>query len=169
MISNLSSIFVKHDIIEEDDTEIYDYGVFVIVFNLLSISAIILLGVLFKRTVFTLLFLLFYLPNRMIIGGYHCKKPTSCFLTFTSSYSIILILSYILPFNNAMYTMGIILYLLLLRSYFKSSQSFYKSLIVILAASLLITYFYSDARESFVYANMLNFILYYISKYFVSK
>ena len=168
MINNLSSIFVKQGIIEEDDKEIYDYGIFVIVFNLLSISTIVLLGMLFKRTIFTLSFLLFYLPNRMIIGGYHCKTPTSCFLTFTASYCMILILSCINLSNNYLYVTSILIYFLLLMLYFRQSRAFIKSLFIILVVSLLITYFYDIAKESFIYATVLNFILYCKGNYLTS-
>ena len=165
MINNLSSIFIKHGIIEEDDKEIYDYGLFVVVFNLLSITSIVLLGMIFKRTLFTFYFLLFYLPNRMIIGGYHCKTPLSCFLTFTLSYSIILILSYIVVSYENLYIASVIIYLLLLLLFFKRSKSFIKSLITIFVVSLLFTCFCDIAKESFVYATMINFILYFIANH----
>lgn len=86
-----SSILLKNNIIKEDDIEVYDYAMFVIIFNLLTLVTLICIGILFNQLSFTIMFLLFYLPNRIFIGGYHCKTPLTCYLTFTSIYLVILI------------------------------------------------------------------------------
>lgn len=164
MIQKLSSTFVKNGIIVEDDIEIYEYGIFVVLFNLISIGAIILLGFLFNQLSFTLKFLFFYLSNRMIIGGYHCKTPHKCFITFTISYILLLISTRFVSYSDYLYITSILLYVIMLRLYFINSKSFKIFLCTSFVCFILISYFITGMRLSFIYANIFNFIL-VISEY----
>lgn len=162
MIHRLANVFLKNHIIDKDDLEIYEYGIFVVLFNLLSIGAIIVLGILFNRLSFTLEFLLFYIPNRIIIGGYHCKTPQRCFITFISSYAFILLCSYIIPYSDILYMVSILLYIILLTLYFNNKKSFIYILLSIFLLFIILTMNIIILRDSFIYATILNFILYTI-------
>lgn len=163
MISKLTNIFINNHIIDKEDVEIYEYGIFVVLFNLLSIGAIIVLGILFNRLSFTLEFLLFYIPNRMIIGGYHCKTPQRCFITFTSSYIIILISTYIIPYTDILYLISILLYIFLLIMHFKTQKSFKIFLTLCFIIFIILTMNIMTLRQAFIYAIVLNTILYEVN------
>lgn len=163
MISKLTNIFINNHIIDKEDVEIYEYGIFVVLFNLLSIGAIIVLGILFNRLSFTLEFLLFYIPNRMIIGGYHCKTPQRCFITFTSSYIIILFCSYIIPYTDILYLISILLYIFLLIMHFKTQKSFKIFLTLCFIIFIILTMNIMTLRQAFIYAIVLNTILYEVN------
>lgn len=163
MISKLTNIFINNHIIDKEDAEIYEYGIFVVLFNLLSIGAIIVLGILFNRLSFTLEFLLFYIPNRMIIGGYHCKTPQRCFITFTSSYIIILISTYIIPYSNILYLISILLYIFLLIMHFKTQKSFKIFFTLCFIIFIILTMNIMTLRQAFIYAIVLNTILYEVN------
>ena len=50
MINNIVNIFIKNNIINKDDADIYRYGLFVILYNGFLIIDILLLGTIFNST-----------------------------------------------------------------------------------------------------------------------
>lgn len=88
MNNKLISYLTNQQIIDYNETDIYDYAVFVIGFNLICFSAFLIIGKLFDELLNSIIILLFFVPLRMLIGGYHCKTAKMCFfcscLMFTS-------------------------------------------------------------------------------------
>lgn len=62
------------------------YGLEVVGFNLLSILTILCIGVLSKQIMFSILFLISFIPMRLVIGGYHCKSIINCEISFSILY-----------------------------------------------------------------------------------
>lgn len=90
----ISNILLKNGIITEDDKDVYDYGSFVFIFNLLIILTALAIAFLLKEMKFMIFFLLFFIPLRMFVAGYHRKTPQSCFVV-----SELFILTIILMFK----------------------------------------------------------------------
>lgn len=150
----------KNDI----DEDIYEYGVFVIKFNLLCIMTIIAMGYIFDQTVFTFYFLIFYVPIRVLLGGYHCKKPVSCYLTFNFIFLIILILNCLNIYNKIISVIGILLYLFaishnIVKKNFEKSNFF----LYTISAIFIIMFFLSNCTIYIAYALLLNALLYILN------
>lgn len=62
----MTNYLIKNNIITKDNQEIYDYGIFVLL-------SIILQGILLNNVIYSMYFLLFFVPIRVLLGGYHCK------------------------------------------------------------------------------------------------
>ena len=67
---------------EENKTNIYCYGLQIILNTLISFCAIIGLGILLREPVYALFYLLAYCSIRLWAGGYHAASNTKCILMF---------------------------------------------------------------------------------------
>lgn len=157
------NLLLKEHLINQDDIEIYKYSLFVISFNFICIFSLIFWGCLFNLLNFTLLFILYYLPIRIYIGGFHCKTPLKCFLLFNSSYIVILISYFFLnSYFNQKY--ALIISLILFFTYFllKSKSDKSKFLFIIIIIELLFLNLFPNSLDSYCYATTLNIILFII-------
>lgn len=88
--------FASNRIIEEEDRDIYAFGVrqgLLLILNVLSTLAVgLILGMLLE----SLLFLLFFMPLRCYAGGFHAKTPLRCYL-----YSLLLVMVSLLAVRQA--------------------------------------------------------------------
>lgn len=80
MISNIINLFIKKNIIKRSDRDIYEYGLFVIIFNSSVIISFLFLSFLLHHLDFFYLFILFWTPYRILIGGAHCSTPFRCLI-----------------------------------------------------------------------------------------
>lgn len=90
--------------ISSDTKDSYKYGIDVLIVNIIPIIIILSLSYCVNRTSFGILFLLSFIPIRVNIGGYHCKKITTCTLSFTILYVLVLWLG----FSNIFYILKVI-------------------------------------------------------------
>ena len=67
MISNIINLFIKKNIIKHSDRDIYEYGLFVIIFNSSVIISFLFLSFLLHHIDFFYLFILFWTPYRILI------------------------------------------------------------------------------------------------------
>lgn len=91
----ITNQLVHLNIIKSDDKDIYEYGLFVIIFNSIIILSYILIGVILNQLIYSILFIIFYSPCRIAIGGAHCSTPKRCFL-ISNIYFLIRLLLYLL-------------------------------------------------------------------------
>lgn len=96
-MDKLGIFLVKQNIIKEDDREICDYGLFVILFNGLTMITTLILGTWLISWHFALYFLLFFLPIRMLFGGGHCQTPQKCFVFTHIDLVVVFIIAIFLP------------------------------------------------------------------------
>ena len=82
----IANYLIKKNIILDGDKEIYVYGLFVILYNSFLVLDILLLGLLFNQLEFSTLFLLFWTPYRILVGGSHCSTPFRCWFFFNFYY-----------------------------------------------------------------------------------
>lgn len=92
----VADFYVKRDIIETGDKEIYQYGVFLILNEVFTFLLIFILSILMKKFRFALEFLIPFCVTRIFCGGFHAKKVFICRFTMISTFLFIVALSYIL-------------------------------------------------------------------------
>ena len=88
MIDKLSEsaavYFLKNDIIEEKDTDVYIYGLKLIISSLLGVSIILFSGIILERFMDSIIFLICFMLLRQYSGGYHANSYFKCNLYFIS-------------------------------------------------------------------------------------
>ena len=73
---------VRNGYIKEKERASYQYGMDVLILNLIPIFIILVISVVTRNIKFGVIFLLFFIPVRINIGGYHCKKISNCTFLF---------------------------------------------------------------------------------------
>ena len=91
--NKITNFLINKNIISINDRDIYNYGLFVILYNTFLLINIIIIGFIFNKFVFSLLFLLFWTPYRIFVGGSHCSTPLRCWLFFDLYFLISILLS----------------------------------------------------------------------------
>lgn len=76
--NGLHRLVEKH--FPNEDTEIMEYGLYVLIGKMIFTAVIVLIGVLLGELVSILLFTLFYTPLRSFAGGIHAKTQFRCFI-----------------------------------------------------------------------------------------
>lgn len=82
MISKLARIVVKNFIcsgkIKENEQELYEYGIFILLSNILFISVTVVLGSIFRLLPQSLIFFVTFIVIRQYAGGYHASTELQC-------------------------------------------------------------------------------------------
>lgn len=92
----LIQMLKREDVISENDTDVYAYGLFQFLMMCLNVGTTILVGVLLKAFIPCALLNFSYIPLRISAGGFHAKTPFRCYLYSTAIIiSLLLILKYI--------------------------------------------------------------------------
>ena len=96
MLKRLSNKITKKlvdiNVIEEADSELYEYGFWqggVLFFNFLTV---VLLGILFNMLLESMIFLVFYGVLRTIAGGYHARTQNTCYILSIILMMVVLIM-----------------------------------------------------------------------------
>lgn len=164
MINKIVNVLIKNDIIKPSDKDIYNYGLFVILFNFICFITIILLGILFNQLNFTLAFLFFYTPYRIFMGGFHCKSPNKCYFIFNMIFIFILLFNILINVTYHLYVISILLYIIALIFYSLKEKN--KINLIILTNFFLIfivlTLNYEFMKSAYFSSIVLNLILYFI-------
>lgn len=77
MVTNL---FIKSSVIQEEDKDLYQYGVEQICNIILNILTTVIIGALYGMIPEILIFIFAYIPLRIYAGGFHAKTPFRCYL-----------------------------------------------------------------------------------------
>ena len=164
MCNVITNSLINENIICADDSDIYNYAILVILFNLSSILSIILLSIVLNSFSFTLMFLLYFIPIRILIGGFHCKSARNCFISFVVTYWVIILFSkfFYEDINNI--KIGFVLIFMINILFIFSKKHFiFKSIVFSVSCIMYIfTTFYPNSNVPFIYAMVLNIILYLI-------
>ncbi len=92
-MKKLTQLLIKEKIIVSKEIELIEYGFRAITLNLLTVCSIILASFIINEIFIGLLFLIFFIPLRINLGGYHCKTPLNCISCFTFLYIMIFYIS----------------------------------------------------------------------------
>ncbi|MDF2882005.1 MAG: accessory regulator [Clostridiaceae bacterium] len=101
---NITDFFYSNNILEEEDKEIYVYGLHLIISTVIGITLIFILGLILNRLIYSIVFLISFIPIRMYSGGYHASSYVKC--------NLILIVLYlttmsVVVFTPSVYVIGI--------------------------------------------------------------
>ena len=77
MVTNL---FIKSSVIQEEDKDLYQYGVEQICNIIQNILTTAIIGALYSMIPEILIFMFAYIPLRIYAGGFHAKTPFRCYL-----------------------------------------------------------------------------------------
>ncbi len=84
MLRNLAEkstlMLLKSGVIQTNKQKIYIYGFELFLSTLFCILSILTFGLVFRVFQLTVIFLLFFIPIRIVAGGYHAKSYESCFI-----------------------------------------------------------------------------------------
>ena len=84
-----------NDIINDSEytKEAYIYGFKVILLNFITILSALLISQVYLNHIWAgLFFLVFFIPLRTLIGGYHCKNAYTCIISFSIIFFITILL-----------------------------------------------------------------------------
>lgn len=89
MISKISSriaeILIKHSAIEKEDEELYTYGFFILLSQILYFIITIAIGILFNIIIESIIFYISFQFIRKYAGGYHASTEARCEILSTLS------------------------------------------------------------------------------------
>ncbi|MCB8569027.1 accessory gene regulator B family protein [Faecalibacillus faecis] len=124
-ICNKITLFlIKREIISNSDIDIFNYGIFVILYNMFLIFNILIIGLFFYKFSFALQFLLFWTPYRIFIGGSHCSTPLRCWIFFDLYFIFAIFLSAVLDINILIVANTLMLFFHLFSTKFKITYPF---------------------------------------------
>lgn len=161
--NKITNYLIKKEIIQKEDKDIYLYGIFVLLYNLLLILNILFLGLLFCQLEYSILFLIFWTPYRILVGGSHCSTPFRCWVFFNIYYFI----SYYIYIKINITPIIILNSLLMLIQFFAKKENIYFMLLWI-AYYILILLMPSQFQKILSIAYLMNSIL-TIHKYTYKK
>jgi accessory gene regulator B len=90
MSKKLSSFFAANNIIKQEDAEVYEYSLEILFSTILNFAAVVVIAVLTRKVLPTVIYLLGFIPVRLIAGGYHADTHFRCFLVLMGTYSCFL-------------------------------------------------------------------------------
>lgn len=93
----MAGLFVGSGAANEEDRDVYVYGMDVLLSTALSILCILAIGILIGKGIETLLYILLFTVLRSAAGGFHANTHWGCFLIMLGSYGIMLALLTFLP------------------------------------------------------------------------
>jgi accessory gene regulator B len=104
-----TDLLIKKEPSIEQKRNIYIYGFELFLSNIICIFSILLVGSYLAKIELSLLFLLYFMPIRIVAGGYHCKSYLNCYmLTNVIAMGSILLSKFLLVINFNEYVIYII-------------------------------------------------------------
>lgn len=76
---SIASFCLKKGVIETEDYEIYEYGIWLMLAMLANIATILFIGLVMGMIGSSLVFLIVYIPLRRYAGGYHAGSAIRCY------------------------------------------------------------------------------------------
>ncbi|MEF9992530.1 MAG: accessory gene regulator B family protein [Romboutsia sp.] len=93
--SKITSFLIENKEIDKEDYEVYKYGFEILIAFITNIVIVLIIGLLFNKIFYSIVFLACYCPIRQFAGGYHANNYTNCLLIFI----LIFILTMNIPLN----------------------------------------------------------------------
>ena len=91
--NRISNQLVFAHIIEEEEQPIYDYGLYLTLMTMITVSTIIILGFFWGKINLTLVFIFVIASMRHYTGGYHANHYWQCYLLSCMSYCAVIYLA----------------------------------------------------------------------------
>lgn len=121
---SLVFLLIKHKKLDIKDRDIYIYGLEVILLNGSLLISFLIMSIWLDMIFHFVGFLIFFLPLRIFVGGYHSKRSEVCFII-----------------SNAMY----LLTLVIVKNYLGLHNNI--NVVIVTFVALIITYIWSPVRN----------------------
>ncbi|WP_367236731.1 accessory gene regulator B family protein [Thomasclavelia sp.] len=157
--------------------DMYVYGCEILIFNIMSILVLIIIGIYFNSLLFSIIFLLYFCPLRVFLGGYHCKNKFLCmFMFFLISIVIINLYNYLNLSMIGIIFVTIILLLMNFQTPYSQDKLLNNYQNILYAKKIVhyltlfyfisVIYYYENmyVLSAYVYACLTNAILFIIGK-----
>lgn len=100
---------VKKEVIPKADYEIYEFGIFQLVMNVIDIISILVLALSFDEILPTICFVISFVSLRKYAGGYHASTISRCyFITITVTLLCIFCIKYVVLPSSVMLGIGLV-------------------------------------------------------------
>lgn len=104
----IANCFVENEIIEKEKSEIFAYGLELMMITVFDILAILILSLFLHCFLETVIYLLAFIPLRIYTGGYHADSALRCFLIFLCSFILFVVLIAVIPAGCYIYIEALI-------------------------------------------------------------
>ncbi|MCL2820421.1 MAG: accessory gene regulator B family protein [Oscillospiraceae bacterium] len=99
MSKSISSFFISHEVISDEDREVYEYSFEILLSTILSFLTILIIAIISDSMLNTIFFLVGFIPLRLIAGGYHAITHLRCYILFVLTYIAFLMITKFIPIN----------------------------------------------------------------------
>lgn len=176
-MTEITDYLIKNNFIEEKSREIYEYGLLSLFLNVSNILSILIISFYLKKTSFGFLFLLSFVPIRIILGGYHCQTALRCFFSFSAVYIFHLLILEQIKIYNISLTILICIILIILPSnvnkqkkHLLSKKYFFKKMLILIINLLILVFIHHNIIINTISISLtMNLFLYLLSKLEQSK
>ena len=93
VVKSIADFFVAQNIISKNEQEILEYGLFLILNDIITFSFIILLSCMLGSFIFAVEFLVVFCTTRVFCGGYHARKAYICKLSMITTFICVYLIS----------------------------------------------------------------------------
>lgn len=90
LTKKIIKIMLKHNTITEASCEVYEYGLNILIYTVLSTLFLLIIGCLWGLMLECLIIIAIFYMCQTIGGGYHASTHLQCFITMSTGLSIIL-------------------------------------------------------------------------------
>jgi accessory gene regulator B len=97
LANNLTEYLLKKEIVEQDNFQVYVYGIEVLLSTLSNIFLALMTGIILGMLFETLTFLFAFAILRVYCGGYHAKTHLGCIFAFLVNYAVSMLTVYFTP------------------------------------------------------------------------
>lgn len=108
------NFLINHDLLDQENKEIYVYSVEFIFLNTTELLTTLLISILFNELLHFIALIIFFIPLRIMSGGFHFKRSEVCFVFTTAFYIFSLFVNHYLfiGFNSVISWIVLILSIL---------------------------------------------------------
>ena len=89
--NNITTFFVKKQLIKNSDSIVFCYGMELLISTWIGFLTIILMSIILVDILFGIIYLIYIVPIRMYVGGYHAKSYMKCNIVFLLFFTIALV------------------------------------------------------------------------------
>lgn len=83
---NIAFLLIKNKILDIENRDIYIYSLEVILLNLSIVMICFLMSIFTNSLIHFAAYVLFFIPLRILVGGYHCNHSETCLMLSVSVY-----------------------------------------------------------------------------------
>lgn len=112
--NNITTFFIKKMIITNKEKDICCYGMEVILSTIIGFGVILVLSCILGKLSFGIFYLIYIVPIRMSVGGYHAKSYFKCNIIF----AIFFVLAFLLCENQTVQGFKVLAYINLVSVFF---------------------------------------------------